>query len=74
MTETILAITDARAEVGDDPVYVVNIENGRIAEIPCGPRDAAHFSGDRIVVWVAALRKPVIAARHSKRWRFYEDF
>lgn len=74
MTMQILAINDAQAEVGDDPVFVVNLENGRIAEIPCGPRDAGYFSGDRIVVWVPALQRAVIAAKHSRRWCFYENF
>ena len=65
---------DPAAEASDAPKVLVNIESGRIAEIPCGPRDSQYMSGDRLVVWSRDQEKAIIPTRHATTWRFYEDF
>jgi hypothetical protein len=73
MTEPI-PYNDPRALDSDDIVVVVNLRTGRIAEIPCGPKDAQYVSGDRLVVWSPHEGKVVIPKRHAATWRFYEGF
>lgn len=70
----VIPIGDRRAEASDPPVVIINVETGRIAEIPCGPGDAQYMSGDRLVFWSKTQRRAEIPVKHARRWRFYADF
>lgn len=74
MIDNVIATDDPRAEESEPPVIIVNIRTGKIREIPCGPIDAAHFSGRRIVYWNKMAGRAEIPRKHAREWRFYADF
>jgi len=72
--DNVIPINSPSAEDSEAPAILVNLQNGRIAEVPCGPRDRDYVSGNRIVVWSKDSKEPVIPKDHRQRWRFYAEF
>jgi len=69
-----LDINDPRAEIGDTVVLLINTKTGTVKEIPCGPINAGHLSGDRPVVYNKTRKVPEIPARWADVFMFYRDF
>jgi hypothetical protein len=73
MGELVIPANDPAADASEPPAIVVNIATGKIIEIPCGPVDAAHFSGRRIVYWDKHQGRATIPASLAGRFQFYRD-
>ena len=73
MGEIVISANDPAADASEPPASVVNIATGNIVEIPCGPVDAAHFSGRRIVYWDKHQGRPTIPAALAGKFVFYEE-
>lgn len=69
-----LDVNDPRTERGDTVVVLISLRTGTLKEIPCGPINAGHLSGDRPVVWNKTRKVAEIPARYVGKFMFYKDF